>query len=296
MSEKKFIDAYLDGEVSKYDVTQYEQKWEVNEAIEELYEYLGLTKQEYNIWINNDEEKIVRIVEVKKLHRDIIVKAKKFFREEIAKSHRENTEKLKKLKAFNLNPFLDKYKANFLTGDSTPRSIAQALVYPRVLGTSINTTFGTKLQKFCSEVLEGFASTTSGIDIEFIDQVDGRRKYCQIKAGPNTINKDDVATIDGHFKGVKNLARTNNLNIGLNDLIVGVFYGEKNELSGHYKKIEEKYPVYIGKEFWYRLTGNENFYTRLTDAIGEVASEYDAREMLEEVIDALAIEIENSIN
>lgn len=191
---------------------------------------------------------------------------------------------------------MDKYKANFLTGDDSPKSIAKALIYPRVLGTSINTTFGNKMQKFCSDILEGFSSTTSVIDIEFIDFVDGRRKYCQIKAGPNTINKDDVETIDGHFQSIKNLARTNNLHIGLNDLIVGVFYGETRELSGHYKKIKNSYPVYIGKDFWHRLTGDLDFYQKITDAIGEVATEYDLSEMLENVIEELAKEIELNIN
>lgn len=226
---------------------------------------------------------------------EIIEKAKEFFRKEIAPSHIANTEKLTKLKEFNLNPFLDKYKASFLTGNADPKSIAKALIYPRVLGTSINTTFGNKLQKFCSEVLEGFASTTSGIDIEFIDKLDGRRKYCQIKAGPNTINKDDVETIKGHFAGVKNLARTNNLSVGLNDLIVGVFYGTPKELSGHYKKINQEYPVIVGAEFWYRLTGEEDFYDRLTGAIGEVASEYDGSKLMDKVINSLAIEIEESL-
>lgn len=229
-------------------------------------------------------------------YNEIIEKAKEFFRKEIAPSHITNTKKLTKLKEFNLNPFLDKYKASFLTGNDDPKSIAKALVYPRVLGTSINTTFGNKLQKFCSEVLEGFASTTSGIDIEFIDKIDGRRKYCQVKAGPNTINKDDVETIKGHFVGVKNLARTNNLSIGFSDLIVGVFYGTPQELSGHYKKINQEYPVIIGSEFWYRLTGEKDFYQRLTDAIGDVASEYDGTELLEHVIDSLAKEIKDSLN
>lgn len=227
---------------------------------------------------------------------EIIKKAKDFFRKEIVPSHIANTKKLTKLKQFNLNPFLDKYKASFLTGNDDPKSIAKALVYPRVLGTSINTSFGNKLQKFCSEVLEGFASTTSGIDIEFIDKVDGRRKYCQIKAGPNTINKDDVETIKGHFSGVKNLARTNNLNVGFNDLIVGVFYGTSHDLSGHYKKISQEYPVIIGAEFWYRLTGEEDFYQRLTDAIADVASEYDGSELMDKVINSLSKEIEKSLD
>ncbi len=221
----------------------------------------------------------------------MIENAQAFFREEIAESHKQNTEKLRHLKEFNLNPFLDKYKANFLTGDNSAVSMARALVYPRILGTSINTTFGTKLQKFCSSVLEGYASTTTGIDIEFIDSIDHRRKYCQIKAGPNTINKDDVKTIDDHFQGIKKLARTNNLNIGLNDLVVGVFYGQPEELSTHYKRIEQTYPVYAGKDFWHRLTGDENFYKTLTDAIGDVASEYDSSKLIESVIMELAAEI-----
>ncbi|MBD8026047.1 restriction endonuclease [Ureibacillus sp. Re31] len=227
--------------------------------------------------------------------KQIIKKAKDFFKEEIVPSHKANTLKLTRLKEFNLNPFLDKYKASFLTGNDDSESIARALVYPRVLGTSINTIFGDKLQKFCSEVLEGFASTTSGIDIEFFDKIDGRKKYCQIKAGPNTINKDDIETIKGHFQGIKNLARTNKLNISFDDLIVGVFYGTPENLSNHYKKINEEYPVIIGQEFWYRLTGEIDFYQKLTDAIGDVASEVDGSEMIETVIKELAKEIEESL-
>lgn len=292
MKEKKFIDAYLSGECSALDIQNYIDDFNVMENNTEIYNCLGLTKEEFDLWKEHGTIAIEDLLNAKKLKFEIIEKAKSFFRIEIAESHRQNTSKLKNLSQFNLNPFLDKYKANFLTGDDSAKSIAKALIYPRVLGTSINTTFGTKLQKFCSEILDGFASTTSGIDIEFVDMIDGRRKYCQIKAGPNTINKDDVETIDKHFLAIKNLARTNNLNIGFNDLTVGVFYGVVDELSTHYKKIAKTYPVYVGKEFWHRLTGDADFYSKLTDAIGDVATEYDAREMLDEIIESLAKEIE----
>ena len=225
----------------------------------------------------------------------IIDRAKDFFRNEIVPSHMAKTRKCRNLRNFRLNPFLDKYKANFITGNNDPRSIAMALVYPRIIGTSINTIFGNKLQKFCTDVLEGFASTTTGIDIEFIDQIDGRRKYCQVKAGTNTINSDDVETIRGHFQGVRNLARTNNLNIGINDMIVGVLYGTHRELSSHYKRIEREYPVIVGSDFWHRLTGNEDFYIRITDAIGDVASEYDGSELVESIIESLTIQITQAL-
>lgn len=289
MSDKMPIELYMEGYISKSDfITLLET---VNE--DSPYNTLGLSQDEYALYKRIGNIAIDDIIKARQQKAQIIDKAKVFFREEIAQSHIENTKKLK-LSSFNLNPFLDKYKANFLTGNASPLSIAKALVYPRVLGSSINTTFGNKLQKFCSTILEGYASTTSGIDIEFIDLVDGRRKYCQIKAGPNTINKDDVKTIDDHFQSIKHLARTNNLAIGLNDLVVGVFYGEPEELSSHYKNIQKNYPVYIGKEFWHRLTGDENFYNLITNAMAEVASEFDGSLLIENVVEELAIEIEKN--
>jgi len=223
----------------------------------------------------------------------ILEKAKAFFKNEIVESHiTVGCKNASQLKNYNVNPFLFKYLANFLKGDDKARSIAEALVLPRVLGSSISTSFGMKIQKLISELFEGFGSTTPGIDIEFIDAIDGRKKYCQIKSGPNTINFDDVTTIFNHFTGTINLARTNNLNIGINDMVVGVIYGEVSELSSHYKKINEKYPVIIGQDFWHRLTGKKDFYFDLIDAVGEVALEVDGTKVLAQTIDALSKEIE----
>lgn len=222
---------------------------------------------------------------------EILEKSKEFFRDIVVESHIKNTKKLVKLKEFNVNPFLITYLANYLTGNNSAESIAKALIYPRVLGTSINTLFGNRIQTFCNKVLNSFASTTSGIDIEFIDAIDNRRKYCQIKAGPNTINKDDVETIKNHFKGVRKLARTNGLSIEFNDLVLGVLYGTKKELNGNYRKVNEDYPVIVGQEFWYRLTGDEDFYADLISAFGEVAIEADSTKLLKETIEELAAEI-----
>jgi len=223
----------------------------------------------------------------------IIQNAKAFFREEIVQSHLDGAcNRASKLSEYNINPFLFKYLANFLTGNDDPESIARALVLPRVLGSSITTSFGMKIQTLISFLFQGLGSTTQGIDIEFIDAIDGNKKYCQLKAGPNTINHDDVTTIINHFNGVRNLARTNNLNVGINDMIVGVVYGEATELSSHYQRIGNSYPVIIGKDFWHRLTGKENFYYELIEAIGEVALEVDGSKVVEQTIQTLAKEIE----
>ena len=230
----------------------------------------------------NDEQRVL-----------ILKKAKEFFRDEIVEAHITTAcKKAGRLHNYNVNPFLYKYLANFLKGNDNPKSIAEALVLPRVLGSSINTSFGMRIQKLISELFEGFGSTTPGIDIEFIDAIDGRKKYCQLKSGPNTINHDDVETIFGHFKGTINIARTNNLDISISDLVVGVIYGNLSELSSHYKKIDEKYPVVIGMDFWHHLTGKDDFYFDLINAVGEVALEVDGTKIIQETIEILSRDIE----
>lgn len=218
--------------------------------------------------------------------KEILKNAKLWFKESIAKQHIKNTKKLSNINNFQINPFLITYLSNFLEGNHEPISIAKALILPKVLGTSINTSFGTQIQKFTSNVLSSFSSTTSGIDIEFIDQIDGEKKYCQLKSGPNTINKDDVETIAGHFKNIINLGKTNNLKLGFHNLIVGVIYGEKEELSSHYKRISKdyNYEVIVGEDFWHRLIGDKDFYSDLIKSIAEVAVEANFKNELNEII------------
>ena len=222
---------------------------------------------------------------------EILEKASKFFRDVIAPNHLSNLRKLKKLSSFSYNPFLIEYLAAFMGGKVTAENVAKILIYPRILGTSINTSFGNNLQKFCSVALPGYGSAVAGIDLEFVDQVGGRRKYCQIKAGPQTINKDDIETIDRHFKDIKNLAKTNSLDLRLTDLVVGVLYGTKAELLDHYKRLGEDYQLFVGQEFWYRLTGDKDFYDDLIDEFGKIAIETNGKKELDATIKQLATEI-----
>ncbi|WP_417506848.1 PmeII family type II restriction endonuclease [Marinomonas gallaica] len=221
---------------------------------------------------------------------EILEKVKQWFRDVIATNHIKNTQKLVNSNEFNINPFMAAYLANFLTGNSSPESIARALVYPRCLGTSITTSFGQNVQSLTSILLEAYGSTTNGIDIEFIDQIDNQKKFCQLKAGPNTINNDDVDTIVNHFGSATRLARTNSVRVAVDDFVVGVLYGEPTDLSGHYKKITKKhnYPVFVGKDFWHRLTGDEDFYSDILTAFASVAEESDFSKELEDVIKVLA--------
>lgn len=220
----------------------------------------------------------------------VLQKAQDWFEKTISDNHIRNTIKLSNPLEFNINPFLLIYLTNFLSNNSEPKNIARALVYPRVLGTSINTSFGMNIQSFTNDVLSSYGSTTTGIDIEFIDQKDDLKKYCQLKAGPQTINSDDVKTISDHFKSIINLGRANNLKLGFDNLIVGVIYGEECELSHNYKSISNNhnFPVFIGQEFWERLTGDSDFYFDIIKSIGEVAVDANFSKELDEVINQLA--------
>ena len=198
------------------------------------------------------------------------------------------------LDKLNVNPFLINYLAVVIDGEVTPKSLAKALVYPRVFGTSVSTTFGNVMQDLFvlfKEYFESEGAITSGVDITFIDSIDNRKKYCQVKSGPQTINKDDIETIRRHFRNAKNLARANRLRITDDDLILGVLYGTPEELNAHYRKLAEDHPVYIGKEFWHRLTGDENFYGRLIKAVVKATEEIDPEDVVADAVERISEEI-----
>ncbi len=226
----------------------------------------------------------------------VLEKFKIWFKDTLIVSHVANTKKLVDLKEFKINPFTHYYLSNFLDGNSDPKSLAKALVYPRVLGTSMTTIFGTLFQSFITKVLGGYGSTTKGIDIEFVDQIDGRKKYCQLKSGPSAINRDDVTTIKDHFKSIKNLARTNGLDIQINDTVFCLLYGEKDEKNAFILELEKEYPVYIGKEFWYRFTGDENFYKDLIQVTNDLAKDVNMKSFLDDIVDKVSFKLIEKYN
>ena len=110
-----------------------------------------------------------------------------------------------KMKNFKINPFTIKMLSQIGFGGCDPRSMARALVYPRILGTSLATSFGTRTQFFCVEAGFAKASGVAGMDIEFTDKINGRDIYAQLKAGPTTINKDDVKPMCDKFDDARRL-------------------------------------------------------------------------------------------
>lgn len=217
-----------------------------------------------------------------------------YFETQIFENHiRASLNTHTKLKSYNINPIVVKYLSKILENDYTPRGVAKALYYPRVLGTSINTSFGTRIQNMFVQLGIADGSLIKGMDIEFVDKIDSRKKWCQLKSGPNTINSEDVRPLINKFTNTINLARTNNAFRGISnsDFIVGVLYGEASELSMHYKSIDKTHPVFIGKEFWFRITGFPDFYDGLVTALHQCINNLDTQNLIEEGCDKLAMEI-----
>lgn len=218
-----------------------------------------------------------------------------YFKDKIFENHKISALKThSKLKSYKINPIIVKYLSKILEDNFTPLGIAKALYYPRILGTSINTSFGTRIQNMFVELNLAKGSLIKGMDIEFIDKIGNRKKWCQLKSGPNTINSEDVNPLLKKFTTVTNLARTNAMTMNNSDLILGVLYGEEEQLSQHYKKIDTQFPVVIGKEFWHRITGFEQFYTKLVSNLDLMILNLDTEDFFRQGYIALSKEIASS--
>ena len=220
---------------------------------------------------------------------------KAYFKEKIFEQHKKTAlSKHTKLSSYKINPILVRYLSKVLTNDFTPLGVAKALYFPRILSTSITTSFGTNIQKMFVDLDLADGSLIKGMDIEFKDKVDNRKKYCQLKSGPNTINSEDVSPILKKFNTITNLARTNSMNLNNSDLILGILYGEEKELSQHYQKIDETYPVIIGQDFWHRITSFPNFYNQLVLGLDELILNMDTENFFNKGYEKLAAEVEES--
>lgn len=232
-----------------------------------------------------------------KTQKDTIAEIVEYFKVYIFENHiNASINTHSKLKNYNINPIVVKYLSKVLENNYTAKGVAKALFYPRVLGTSINTSFGTRIQNMFVDLKIAEGSLIKGMDIEFMDKIDNRRKWCQLKSGPNTINSEDVKPLIKKFTDTINLARTNKAfsNINNTDFIVGVLYGEADELSMHYKVIDKTHPVIIGKEFWHRVTGFPDFYDGLVQNLQALIENIDTQDLINLGVEKLSKEIESS--
>lgn len=53
LSHKTFIERYMNGEVLPEDIDDFVDAWHKNPDGKEIFEYLGMTRQEYSIWLRD---------------------------------------------------------------------------------------------------------------------------------------------------------------------------------------------------------------------------------------------------
>jgi len=224
---------------------------------------------------------------------------KGFFKSEFADSILKKLNTGYPISCFSINPLVLIALSSGIYGEVTSKNMAKALLYPRVLGTSISTTFGDKMQKLCISLLGANASAVPGMDIEFTDKTTNKKILCQLKSGPNTINSGDVAPIIKDMTSAFRLLQQNRVGANMPEFAVAVTYGSDEELNAHYKKIKTynigaqmDVPIYIGKDFWFRLTGEENFYSDLISIFIELFDSENYSQIFESDLNTLAEEIE----
>lgn len=140
-----------------------------------------------------------------------------------------------------LNPYLLKVLAL-----ETPKEIADFIISQRV-ERSLVTSYGSRIQKIAKQLSER-GTGVEGADI--CKERDGRRYYIQVKAGPNTVNKDisnQISTL------LQSAVRRNSGSVAL----VGMTYGKRERVSSILQRYSQVNWI-IGREFWEFISENPN--------------------------------------
>ena len=143
----------------------------------------------------------------------------------------------------------------------SPEKIAEFMINER-LERSVVTSFGSRIQKI-AKLIGGKGTGVEGGDI-FIERT-GKRYYIQMKAGPNTPNKDLVRMIN---QLLLSATRRNAGSIAL----LGMTYGKREKVSNiirGYSQVDWK----IGREFW-EFIGYRGIAQEIYEIIGEVNKEF----------------------
>lgn len=213
-----------------------------------------------------------------------------WFRDEFIPHQQDALDKWTKANKHNINPYLIAYRSIAMSGNLSAEVIAESLITLSWLGQGLSTSFGTQFQSQLTKILKDvYGSTTSGIDVEYLDHFDKRKKFAQIKLGPDTINSDDVETIENKFRAIKNLARTNSFSLQQDDLVVGVIYGSHAQLNASYRSLKDKhFEVYVGNEFFEHITGIKDLGSQLIAAAVRASKTVKVNKLYRDAIDTLA--------
>lgn len=116
----------------------------------------------------------------------------------------------------------------------------------------------------------GNKALAEGIDIMVQDNESNTIYAVAVKSGPSVFNADSKKRQEQNFIAASKLAQQAKARY---EAYIGYAYGKKKE-SGRGKP--KMYQELAGKQFWAELTGDEDFYLKIIDFMGELPEQYVA--------------------
>lgn len=116
----------------------------------------------------------------------------------------------------------------------------------------------------------GNKALAEGIDIMVQDNKNNTIYAVAVKSGPSVFNADSKKRQEQNFIAASKLAQQVKARF---EAYIGYAYGKKKE-SGRGKP--KMYQELAGKQFWAELTGDEDFYLKIIDFMGELPEQYVA--------------------
>lgn len=91
-----FMGLYLNGQASSQEIDDYVDKWHTNPGMQEIYEFLGMSEEEYSLWLR-DPDALPYIARARKEARplDRVIASALKERPVAAESNAEKTQRLR---------------------------------------------------------------------------------------------------------------------------------------------------------------------------------------------------------
>lgn len=185
-----------------------------------------------------------------------------FYESLISKIDALNINKVMKRK----NPYLYRAKAMQSASDIVD-SVLTAFV-----SSSEETIFGNFfLEPVAIAASNGNKALAEGIDIMIQDNENNTIAAIAVKSGPSVFNADSKKRQEQNFMAASKLAQQAKARY---EAYIGYCYGKKKDSGRGKPKI---YQELAGKNFWWKLTGEEDFYIKLIEYMGDLPEKYVAR-------------------
>lgn len=185
-----------------------------------------------------------------------------FYESLISKIDTLNINKVMKRK----NPYLYRAKAMQSAADIVD-SVLTAFV-----SSSEETIFGNCFfEPVAIAASNGNKALAEGIDIMIQDNENNTIAAIAVKSGPSVFNADSRKRQEQNFMAASKLAQQAKARY---EAYIGYCYGKKKDSGRGKPKI---YQELAGKNFWWKLTGEEDFYIKLIEYMGNLPEKYVAR-------------------